>query len=302
MKCPNCGESLQAQSYENTEIDVCRTCSGVWLDEGEITAIINSVEETFSAEETDRALAARGLDHREPSPIKCPKCQDQLKIVHYVYDSGVIIDRCPQKHGIWLDAGEIEKIQILQEIDRGLVNPINPHSNERHCPRDGSPLKAHHYEGEEIDLCQTCGGTWLEPDELKKIIEKKDIEFSPSDYSEIKADENQETTRAIDLGRLVCVVCTRNLKQLNFSYSSGIIVDYCPEGHGIWLDHHELERIQVFSERWQEKLPWLQEKYQKALTEAREQAARDYEQAYQEGVRKTMNKTILGRFLKKVGA
>jgi Zn-finger nucleic acid-binding protein len=35
--------------------------------------------------------------------------------INYDYSSGIILDRCPEGHGLWLDGGELEKVQITRE-------------------------------------------------------------------------------------------------------------------------------------------------------------------------------------------
>ncbi len=51
----------------------------------------------------------------------------------------------------------------------------------------------------------------------------------------------------------------------------GIIIDRCPECHGIWLDGGELEKVQVLVESWKDGLPEDLKKYgpklQKVATE-----------------------------------
>lgn len=39
MKCPKCGESLKARSFQKIEIDQCGGCGGIWLDAGEIEQV-----------------------------------------------------------------------------------------------------------------------------------------------------------------------------------------------------------------------------------------------------------------------
>jgi uncharacterized protein len=48
---------------------------------------------------------------------KCPKCGADLGVQDY---HGVQVDRCPECHGIWFDAGETEG--LLKREDAGLVN------------------------------------------------------------------------------------------------------------------------------------------------------------------------------------
>lgn len=39
MKCPKCGESLKARSFQKIEIDQCSGCGGIWLDAGELEQV-----------------------------------------------------------------------------------------------------------------------------------------------------------------------------------------------------------------------------------------------------------------------
>ncbi len=39
MKCPKCDGNLVETNYENVKIDVCDSCTGVWLDAGELALI-----------------------------------------------------------------------------------------------------------------------------------------------------------------------------------------------------------------------------------------------------------------------
>tara|TARA_B100001248_G_C27398864_1_gene468067 strand:+ start:6504 stop:7019 length:516 start_codon:yes stop_codon:yes gene_type:complete len=120
MKCPRCKieNSLVPEIYEGVEIDRCHQCQGVWLDDGELVKIMQSEEESFSPELIQQAIAAAftGIPEAETqSHETCPRCDAALKAVNYAYSSGVVIDRCPEQHGLWLDNQEIDKIQIHHE-------------------------------------------------------------------------------------------------------------------------------------------------------------------------------------------
>ncbi|MBU6374495.1 MAG: zf-TFIIB domain-containing protein [Bdellovibrionales bacterium] len=118
MKCPRCSSALKHETYEGTEIDRCLKCRGTWLDEGELVGILNSREEKFSDEVLEEALnmAFAGVTQNEQASVeKCPKCSRQMIAVNYAYNSGIILDRCPNSHGVWLDVKELEKIQAYRE-------------------------------------------------------------------------------------------------------------------------------------------------------------------------------------------
>ncbi len=41
IKCPKCDGTLVETDFENIKIDVCDKCSGVWLDAGELTHVVD---------------------------------------------------------------------------------------------------------------------------------------------------------------------------------------------------------------------------------------------------------------------
>lgn len=47
VKCQrdDCTSNLKEVDFENVKIDVCQDCSGVWLDAGELAAVMNKDEE-----------------------------------------------------------------------------------------------------------------------------------------------------------------------------------------------------------------------------------------------------------------
>lgn len=119
MKCPNCQEILTTIDYEGVEIETCSSCHGEWLDSDELGKIVRLREVKFD-EETRRAIA-------EATPITgvklvdvdrdltCPKCGGSTDAINYGSDSGIILDRCTDCKGFWLDNEELEKVQQLVE-------------------------------------------------------------------------------------------------------------------------------------------------------------------------------------------
>jgi len=45
MHCPKCGQKLSLEKCGSVEIDVCPSCNGVWLDKGELVAIVESSDQ-----------------------------------------------------------------------------------------------------------------------------------------------------------------------------------------------------------------------------------------------------------------
>lgn len=119
MKCPQCKSGLEAISYEGIHIETCPACHGEWLDGGELGHINRAREARFDPEERRAVAAAVKIKGVKLSDVDrdlaCPKCGGQTDAVNFGGNSGIIIDRCTKCGGIWLDAEELEKIQILVE-------------------------------------------------------------------------------------------------------------------------------------------------------------------------------------------
>jgi len=49
MHCPKCGTRLSEESLEKVTVDVCPVCHGIWLDDGELTKVIESKKGVLAA-------------------------------------------------------------------------------------------------------------------------------------------------------------------------------------------------------------------------------------------------------------
>jgi Zn-finger nucleic acid-binding protein len=115
--------------------------------------------------------------------MTCPACQRAL-VELTVAD--ITLDVCHGGcGGIWFDADELERLnQSEEEGDEfALSIPVDPtievdESLPRRCPRceSDSTMKQVFVGGEEegvsIDVCENCGGTWLDHGELEWIQEQ----------------------------------------------------------------------------------------------------------------------------------
>jgi len=120
MKCPRCKLPLRQVEYEGVETDMCDACWGFFLDTGELEEILEKRALTFSKEEKKQVLDIRTASATGPTaPAPCPKCGEIMKRVHYDQAVHLVIDRCDE-HGIWLDTGEIKRVQALAEKSEAL--------------------------------------------------------------------------------------------------------------------------------------------------------------------------------------
>ncbi len=118
------------------------------------------------------------------------------------------------------------------------------------CPVDSRNLDEIKYEGVAVDHCGSCGGVWLDAKELETIQETRIMDFSEA----LSKPENL-VAAAFSMAKsgrerdYQCVRCDAVLIKREYGYASQIQVDVCPEGHGMWLDHGELQALEKFYER-----------------------------------------------------
>jgi Zn-finger nucleic acid-binding protein len=110
---------LTGVDYQGVHIETCPACGGDWLDAGELRSITEARQTRFSEQECLAVAKAAKITHVDLTALDrhlmCPKCGTATHPVNYGYDSGLIIDECAKCGGIWLDCGELEKIQQLVE-------------------------------------------------------------------------------------------------------------------------------------------------------------------------------------------
>lgn len=115
MNCPACHNTpLKSLAYENQEIDVCRRCQGVWFDKNELLLIVNRLlsKDKIDPQTIKEAYRDKLTSLEKQKAIKrhCPKCQIEMDLQNYSYDSNIIIDKCLSCGGIWTDAGEMRAV------------------------------------------------------------------------------------------------------------------------------------------------------------------------------------------------
>jgi Zn-finger nucleic acid-binding protein len=125
-QCPRCTAELVTVDYEGVEIETCPACQGEWLDADELRQVVQRAEGRFDPQEIAELNAARvemfRMKPTDTHRMLCPKCPGvKLSAFNYAATSGIILDKCPECGGIWLDHGEIEMVQALLEEWKGYL-------------------------------------------------------------------------------------------------------------------------------------------------------------------------------------
>jgi Zn-finger nucleic acid-binding protein len=128
MKCPRDDTALQPFMVEaHIQVDRCSTCRGVWLDKGELEQIQQTIERdhgklALSGPDPVQAAFEQARQERQ-GPARCPRCGSEMELREYGYNSQVMIDTCPEGCGVWLDDGELQRLEVFYE--RGQAdNPL----------------------------------------------------------------------------------------------------------------------------------------------------------------------------------
>lgn len=108
MVCPVCNQSMIILELNKVEIDYCSNCSGIWLDEGELE-LLYSMDKS---ENELKKLFQESKSSKEKS-YKCPICRKRMLKTQF-NETELIIDKCPQNHGLWFDKGELEKVLSIK--------------------------------------------------------------------------------------------------------------------------------------------------------------------------------------------
>lgn len=116
MNCPVCTSPQIIIEFNETELDYCPQCMGVWLDAGELETLMD-----------DREAAQKILAsfHHAESPEKkvpCPRCGKKMEKVTTESNKKIVVDRCTSGHGLWFDNGEIQ--QIISEGSGEVQKPV----------------------------------------------------------------------------------------------------------------------------------------------------------------------------------
>jgi Zn-finger nucleic acid-binding protein len=109
LACPKCHpESMREETFEGITINRCKSCKGVFLDQGELEALLK--ENLGSSADTLGFTATS--DVMDALPAKCPRCDKAME--GGTGAEGIRIDRCTGCHAVFLEQGELASLQLLR--------------------------------------------------------------------------------------------------------------------------------------------------------------------------------------------
>jgi Zn-finger nucleic acid-binding protein len=107
------------------------------------------------------------------------------------------------------------------------------------CPVCNSPLVILELDTVEVDHCFDCHGTWLDTEEIEKLIGE-----SQSAKVLLKSLKNAD----VDERLYPCPICSSKMKKVWVGDKEEILIDECKNLHGLWFDKGELNDLVKMAE------------------------------------------------------
>lgn len=98
--------------------------------------------------------------------------------------------------------------------------------------------------GKGCHRCRRCAGLWVTEEFLAVAVQAEESQIQAILVGQTGAHTFSRSPQMRD-----CPGCTHPMENYAFGYQSGIWVDGCSDGHGIWLDPGELVLIRAYQER-----------------------------------------------------
>ncbi len=95
---------MALESWADVQLDRCPNCHALWFDARELERCLGSQGTTHARSVLEAALPERGVGGRS-----CPRCWP--KPMETVGWTGVVIDRCPACRGLFVEFGELDRLQ-----------------------------------------------------------------------------------------------------------------------------------------------------------------------------------------------
>ena len=118
MKCPRCNAVLSSVQYSGQVVEVCPDCKGEWLHAGELQKLVEHHDEVFtpgeiaSLDAVNKEIFTAEKDDRDE--LNCPCCENvRMEHFNYADTSGIILHKCPECNGVWMDKDQLQKVEEL---------------------------------------------------------------------------------------------------------------------------------------------------------------------------------------------
>lgn len=122
MECPKCQASMEVVRFEDTEVDRCVRCGGLWFDRLEHELL----KRRAGSEAIDTGPTWQAAMHDGQERVFCPVDGVQMARMVNAAQPPFWVESCPVCHGTFLDAGEFTNLK-----EHALGELLRPQRSER---------------------------------------------------------------------------------------------------------------------------------------------------------------------------
>lgn len=278
MNCLSCGAAMVVTraSIQGRQVtyESCPRCASLWLDRGTMDKVAARVRGSieYSSQEP--------VQEPQPRHWKCPRCDNSdLIAVRFLDCTDIILHHCRACGGYWLDGGELEQMdqelradgsvigdglprflrgvhmphwrhgRAQAEVDREAPLEVMPIAGAQRlqptqhlCPACGGMLSAYRAFHVGFEACPACKGVWLNAAELRTLKAKTtdaNLGWMNQEINHLEDASAAESPR-------MCPLCPgQHLVSTLFGHSA-LMIDWCPQCHGLWLDRNEFTGLQDY--------------------------------------------------------
>lgn len=107
MECPKCQAQMEPVRFEDTEVDRCVRCGGLWFDALEE----EEIRQRAGSEAIDTGPTWQAAMHNVQSKVFCPVDGTLMLRMVDVAQPDIWVESCPVCHGTFFDAGEFTDLK-----------------------------------------------------------------------------------------------------------------------------------------------------------------------------------------------
>ena len=107
MECPKCQAQMEPVRFEDTEVDRCVRCGGLWFDALEE----EEIRRRTGSEAIDTGPTWQAAMHNLQTKVLCPVDGTLMLRMVDVAQPEIWVESCPVCHGTFFDAGEFTDLK-----------------------------------------------------------------------------------------------------------------------------------------------------------------------------------------------
>src|SRR5262249_5095168 len=111
-QCPKCGTALAPVLAGAVNVDGCPTCGGLLFDARGLARLAHGPRSEMEA--LERQFQSSAAETADAGPLQsrlCPACRAGMRTFEYPWAPGIRLEGCPSCHGVWIDDGELRRIE-----------------------------------------------------------------------------------------------------------------------------------------------------------------------------------------------